>query len=72
MSLVPDELILNLDWLKFEALYHWQNPDDIRRLGVLSDIHNWASVQPMIKCLQALAPSIKLPMNAMRGFGLPT
>ena len=70
MSLVPDELMLNLDGLELKVFYHWQNPNEITRLRVMYGMQNRASVQRTMKCLQALAPSIKIPINAMQGLGL--
>jgi len=64
--------MLNPDGLELEVLYYWQNLNDVSRLGVMYGMQNWASVQLTMKCLQALAPSIKLPINARRGLGLPT
>jgi len=44
ISLIPDELILNSDGLEFEVLYHWQNPNVIRMLGVLIGMQSEASM----------------------------
>jgi len=51
---------LSEDVRALDTLCHWQKPKLVRRLEVRCGMQNWAPVHPAMKCLQALAPSIRL------------